>query len=183
MNKPCHSDYKKGTEAHIQLRLFWNPTCTITSLKRWHIPYRMDSWGHQWNKENIQWHSTRDNWIIPKKPTRQGIRFNISALVCNMCTRSTYQSWGPTLFPWSPRLRGIIQLWRIGNVLRKIWLTLESLQIGVRPSRLHYSLAHQAILCSCAISVNWSMTIFVCTWYVCLINVALYCIVIAASIL
>ena len=46
------------TEAHIQLRLFWNTTCTITWLKRWHIPYRMDSWGHQWNKENIQWHST-----------------------------------------------------------------------------------------------------------------------------
>ena len=38
------------------------------------------------------------------------------------------QSWGRTPYPWSPRLRGIIQLSRIGNVLRKIWLILESLQ-------------------------------------------------------
>ena len=55
------------------------------------------------------------------------------------CTRRTYQSWGRTPYPWSPRLRGIIQLSRIGKVLRNIWLTLESLQIGVRPSRLQHS--------------------------------------------
>ena len=39
------------------------------------------------------------------------------------------------LTPWSTRLRGIIQLSRIGNVLGKIWLSLESLPIGVRKSR------------------------------------------------
>ena len=46
------------------------------------------------------------------------------------------------VYPWSPRLRGIIQLSRIGNVLRNIWLILESLQFGVRPNRLHHSLVH-----------------------------------------
>ena len=58
------------------------------------------------------------------------------------CTRSTYQSWGRTPYPWSPRLRGIIQLSRIGNVLRNIilWLILKSLQFGFRPNRLHHSL-------------------------------------------
>ena len=55
------------------------------------------------------------------------------------CTRSTYQSWCPTPYPWSPRLRGIIQLSRTGNVLRIIWLIL---QFGVRPNRLHHSLVH-----------------------------------------
>ena len=37
-----------------------------------------------------------------------------------MCTRNTYQSLGRTPYPWSPRLRGIIQLSRIGNVLRNM---------------------------------------------------------------
>ena len=45
-------------------------------------------------------------------------------------------------FPLSPRLRGIIQLSRIGNVLRNI-LILESLHFGVIPNRLHHSLLVQ----------------------------------------
>ena len=61
-------------------------------------------------------------------------------LLYTMCTRSSYQIWGRTPYPWSPRLRGIIQLSRIGNVLRNIWLTLESLQIGIWPSRFQHSL-------------------------------------------
>ena len=63
-------------------------------------------------------------------------------LLYTMCARSTYQSWGRTPYPWSPRLRGIIQLSRIGNVLQNIWLILVSLQFGVRSNRLHHSLVH-----------------------------------------
>ena len=37
-----------------------------------------------------------------------------------MCARSTYQSGGRIPYTWSPRLRGIIQLSRIGSVLRNI---------------------------------------------------------------
>ena len=37
-----------------------------------------------------------------------------SILLYTTCTRSTYQSWGRTPYPWSPRLRGIIQLSHIG---------------------------------------------------------------------
>ena len=39
-------------------------------------------------------------------------------------------------------LNGIIQLSRIGNVLRNISLTRESLENGLRPSRLQHSLVH-----------------------------------------
>ena len=38
--------------------------------------------------------------------------------------------------------RHIIQLSSIENVLRNIWLTLESLQFGVRPNRDHHCLVH-----------------------------------------
>ena len=37
-----------------------------------------------------------------------------------MCTRSTYQSCCRTPYPWSPRLSGIIQLSRMGYVLRNM---------------------------------------------------------------
>ena len=57
-------------------------------------------------------------------------------LLYSRCTRSTYKSWGRTPYPWTPRLRGIIQLSRIGNVLRNIWLAIESLEIVVRLSLL-----------------------------------------------
>ena len=46
------------------------------------------------------------------------------------------QTWCRTPYPWSPRLRGIIQLSRIGNVLRNIWFNPESLQFGSRTKQI-----------------------------------------------
>ena len=42
----------------------------------------------------------------------------------------------------TPGLLGLGELSRIGNVLRNKFLTLESLQFGVRTNRLHHSLLH-----------------------------------------
>ena len=56
-----------------------------------------------------------------------------SILLYSTYTRSTYQSLGITPYPWSLRLRGFIQLSRIGNVLQNminprisaVWITTK----------------------------------------------------------
>ena len=62
----------------------------------------------------------RNIWLILESLQFGVWQTDCTILLYTKCTRSTYQSWGRTPYPWPPRLRGIIQLSRIGNVLRNI---------------------------------------------------------------
>ena len=71
-------------------------------------------------KISAVWSTTKPIAPFSCTPRVQEVHSKAEVVYLTPGLLGTYQSWGRTPYPWSPRLRDIIQFSRIENVLRNI---------------------------------------------------------------